>query len=466
LEEKLYDLAFQTGLVERACPEYRVVPKLCLMDKNAVARAEGLYGNFLVEDELLPSGYRRAKVSYLGDLEELLAQELLVEWPCADVLVAYKEKAWAESARMTAALARVEDFEAFRSPKKMGCAGCVYRMMGKPREQNGFAKCWGDAGFEQPSILDIRKDAGVSKFLNPWVEEGLTRLDRVDPDWMVTDKGHRVFGMPLLQIKGVREFWNEEGAALLKEAKYPLYFMDFEAIRSAIPYHVGMAPYRSIVLFQWSCHKISAPGAPLEHFEFLNTEASYPNNRFMQSLTEVLGTEGTVFTWSSYENTQMRQFLADVEDDAQADPEVLRRLEGLLKDRDGGWRQVDLHDDVVKRFYFHEAMKSQTSIKKVLPAVLKEAQPAANIDLLAQANLLERNDQGEITDPYLLLPGVKDGTQAMLAYDSMLYGPQSPDPSYAAAVANELCAYCQLDTLSMVLIYQYLQSKKPEVFPY
>jgi PleD family two-component response regulator len=186
----------------------------------------------------------------------------------------------------------------------------------------------------------------------------------------------------------------------------------------------------------------------------------------MQSLTEVLGTEGTVFTWSSYENTQMRQFLTDVEDDAQADPEVLRRLEGLLKDRDGGWRQVDLHDDVVKRFYFHEAMKSQTSIKKVLPAVLKEDQPAANIDLLAQANLLERNDQGEITDPYLLLPGVKDGTQAMLAYDSMLYGPQSPDPSYAAAVANELRAYCQLDTLSMVLIYQYLQSKKPEVFPY
>jgi hypothetical protein len=35
LEEKLYDLAFQTGLVERACPEYRVVPKLrayCQLD--------------------------------------------------------------------------------------------------------------------------------------------------------------------------------------------------------------------------------------------------------------------------------------------------------------------------------------------------------------------------------------------------------------------------------------------------
>jgi hypothetical protein len=33
-------------------------------------------------------------------------------------------------------------------------------------------------------------------------------------------------------------------------------------------------------------------------------------------------------------------------------------------------------------------------------------------------------------------------------------------------VVPKLCAYCQLDTLSMVLIYQYLQSKKPEVFPY
>jgi hypothetical protein len=63
----------------------------------------------------------------------------------------------------------------------------------------------------------------------------------------------------------------------------------------------------------------------------------------------------------------------------------------------------------------------------------------------------------------MLLPGVKDGTQAMTAYDEMLYGNGAKDLDFRAAKAKELLAYCELDTLSMVLIFNYLKQKIDEV---
>jgi hypothetical protein len=59
----------------------------------------------------------------------------------------------------------------------------------------------------------------------------------------------------------------------------------------------------------------------------------------------------------------------------------------------------------------------------------------------------------------MLLPGVKDGTQAMTAYDEMLYGNGAKDLDFRSEKAKELFAYCKLDTLSMVLIFNYLKTK-------
>jgi hypothetical protein len=226
----------------------------------------------------------------------------------------------------------------------------------------------------------------------------------------------------------------------------------------AVPYHAGMSPYRSIVLFQWSCHKIAFPGAPVEHFEYLNTEPSMPNDRFIAALREVLGSSGTVLTWSSYENTQLRNYLEDLDLDGQTDHGLATWLRSVLKDKDGGWRQIDLHDDVVKKYYYHHRMASRTSIKAVLPAILSEPQPHANVELLKSVGLHKADEGKGLVDPYKLLPGVKDGTQAMTAYDEMLYGLGAKDPNIQSQYADELLAYCKLDTLSMVLIFNYLNN--------
>src|SRR5207253_639957 len=54
----------------------------------------------------------------------------------------------------------------------------------------------------------------------------------------------------------------------ISKLKYPLSFMDFESLNSAIPRFAGMWPYAQIP-FQWSVHRQLAPDAELEHFEFL-----------------------------------------------------------------------------------------------------------------------------------------------------------------------------------------------------
>ena len=457
LDPKLIDLAFQTALVERAMPDYRIEPMLCLLDKNAVNRLEGLYGRFKVEELASLGRFKATEVHYDGDLDELRAQELLTLWPCRSQVDARKQKAWDLSQTMVAALERVDDFEAFRSPRKMACAKCPYRVMHEPDERNGFAKCWGADAHAEPHIFTIRRDAGVSKVLNPLVADGLARLEQVSPELMEGTNGPRVYGIPHLQLQGVREHVGDEVVELFDELTYPLFFIDFEAIRAAVPYHEGMSPYRSIVLFQWSCHKIAKRGAPVEHFEYLNTEPSMPNDRFIAALREVLGSSGSVLTWSSYENTQLRNYLdEELEGDSQTDQGLVAWLKSVLKDKDGGWRQLDLHDDVVKKHYYHHLMASRTSIKAVLPAILSEKQPQANNELLKSVGLFKAAEGQGLVDPYKLLPGVKDGTQAMNAYDEMLFGAGAKDLDVRAAKAKELLAYCELDTLSMVLIFNYL----------
>ena len=460
LESKLIDLAFQTAIIERAMSEYRVEPMLCLLDKNAQNNIEGLYGRFDYFEGESNGRFKQTEVGYNGDLDELRAQELLVLWPCKAQVDARKPKVWQVSQTMVDALAHLDDFEAFRSPRKMACAKCAYRVMHEPAERNGFAKCWGADAFAEPHIFNIRRDAGVSKILNPLVAEGLSRLDRVSPELLEGNSAPRVYGMPSRQLEGVREYVGGEVSMAFAELTYPLFFVDFEAIRAAVPYHKGMSPYRSIVLFQWSCHKVAYPGAKVEHFEYLNTDPSMPNDRFISELRKVVGLNGTFLSWSSYENSQLRNYLADLDHDLTTDPSLASWLQDVLKEKDGGYRQLDLHDDVVKKHYYHHKMGSRTSIKAVLPAILSEPQPQANIDLLTEMGVYQQDEEGGLVDPYKLLPGVKDGTQAMNAYDDMLYGIGAKDLDYREKKAKELLAYCKLDTLSMVLIFNYLTTKK------
>lgn len=454
LEGKIKDLAFQTSVVERALPNYKIEPYLSLIDKNVINEVEGLYGNFVVT----PGRNGASAIEYMGDMDELTNQFLLfAPISLKEQVDAIKEDAWLRSAVMVEALEDTSDFAKFRSSRKMACGQCEFRLKGGNLERSGFAKCWGDDAFVDPHILGIRRDAALSKLLNPLVGAGLSELKKVPSELLVGKEGPRVYGIPAMQIQGVHEDFAPEGLDVIKGVTYPLYFIDFEAVQPAIPFHIGMMPYRSIVLFQWSCHKVAFEGAPIEHFEFLNIDKGSPNMRFLAALKKVVGDDGTVITWSSYENTQLRkQLIEQLEFDNLDDSELVEWLRGVLKDKDGGWRQLDLHDDVVRRYYYHNRMENRTSIKAVLPAILSEPQPQVNLDLLKSISLHQPKEGGGLQDPYSLLSGVKDGTQAMTTYERMQFGLSADAAAEKEVLVRQLLDYCRLDTLSMVLIFNYL----------
>jgi len=121
---------------------------------------------------------------------------------------------------------------------------------------------------------------------------------------------------------------------------------------------------------------------------------------------------------------------------------------------------VDMHDDWIKKMYFHKDMKGRTSIKVVLPAILSETNPQANIDLLNQVGLYKAIDGG-IVDPYKLLERVSDGGKAMEAYEELICSPNLPE-SNRKEIRKQLLEYCRLDTLSMVVIFNYLNFKRSQ----
>jgi hypothetical protein len=84
---------------------------------------------------------------------------------------------------------------------------------------------------------------------------------------------------------------------------------------------------------------------------------------------------------------------------------------------------------------------------------------------LEAENLLAKNEQGKLIDPYKLLEEriieetksltikVRNGGDAMVAYREMLYGISRENPNAKIAYADALKKYCKLDTLAMVVIW-------------
>jgi hypothetical protein len=75
---------------------------------------------------------------------------------------------------------------------------------------------------------------------------------------------------PLYQLEQKSEKFLPELKTKIDIAEYPLHFIDFETYNMSIPLHENMVPYENI-MFQWSCHTISHPGAKPMHTEWLNT---------------------------------------------------------------------------------------------------------------------------------------------------------------------------------------------------
>ena len=204
-------------------------------------------------------------------------------------------------------------------------------------------------------------------------------------------------------------------AAEVDEYGYPRYYLDFETIQFAVPIWEGTRPYEALP-FQWSCH-IELANGELRHEEYVDTVGNPPMRICAESLLRVVGKEGPVFTYASYEKRVLNALATRYPDLAEDLHKLIERLVDLLP--------------IVQRTYYHPDMLGSWSIKNVLPTVVP------HLD-------------------YASLGEVQDGNAAGTVYLRTI-NPET-DNAECQRLVRELLAYCKLDTLAMVELVKYLSS--------
>ena len=492
LKDHIEDVAFQTLVVKEAYPDYKVHSFLLLPDKTKRTQIEGLAGWFSVnsmieekfEMEELPaeSTYRFKKplveFKYENDknrnkyLKQLQEDNLLTLVPVDDQV-----KVIIDIIRNRANLF-IEILQNGIKPEHFSlnknCKGCEFNL-GKEIEKNGYRECWQELTDIDPHIFDLYFGGAIGHYTSGWYLDELIAKRKVsfwdfDPERFknrngeLGSRGQR----QLLQFensKTKKEWVSLDLSAALKNLKYPLHFIDFETYLCGTPHHKGMRPYE-IIAFQWSCHTLTSANSEPIHSEYLNSDYSFPNFRFAESLMKQIGTTGTPLMWSHYENTILRNILEQMDIHGYTNDSLKKWLTNITTDKKQGreGRFVDLNE-LTLQYYFHPDMKGRTSIKKVLPAIWNNnsylhAVPWFKKYVSDSVSSLNPYDSlapviGELENEEV----VKDGTGAMRAYNELMFGAPAENKERREQLKQLLLQYCELDTMAMVIIWKYWMDK-------
>jgi hypothetical protein len=449
--EYLEDVTYQVMLLRDMYPGVPIRAHLILMNKRAEAPFDEMPTWFRIvrgEDGRLHTA------EFLGNAEQArnsgLTISIDVTAECAELEPGVREASEAYVASLTPTLTRIEP----TLGKK--CRDCEFRV-NLTDEKNGFGECWGARAHATPHVLQLYQGRDL---LEDLVARGVDRVIDIDDADLAARSGTYA-ARQTIQVAHSRagtEWVDSALAATLKSVQYPLHFIDFEAARIAIPHHKGMTPY-GLIAFQWSCHTQRAPGAPLEHREFLNTQPIWPNELFARSLREAVGDTGTLMVWSPFEKSVLTSVADELSALGSGDHELANWLrQTALQTSTAGGRQLDLLK-LCRAHYYHPAMGGSNSIKYVMDAIWKN---------FPEVRTRFTEVSGKIGDaalgPYtaldaLIINGVKqevaEGTGAVRAYFAMVYGVERDDAAAKEQWSQLLREYCKLDTLAMVLVWEH-----------
>jgi len=508
----VYDVAFQKYVITKAYPNWNVHAYLMLADKNSVATVDGLNKKFLlktVEDD-------RTIVEVVGDVsKEALGDEVLIR-VCVDEIIEMifngtdtpnpPEQSFVDYIHYLADM--FERDAKIVVPIHKDCKVCEFQATPEQEQDkklSGFKECWqqqlgwDDKMFELPRILDIwnfRKkqdlmDSGI--YLMREVEEELIgditsysddKLSRTERQWLQVRKTVENDTTPYINIKGLKEEF--------KQFVFPLHFIDFETSMVAIPFFRGRRPYEQIA-FQFSHHIVNSD-LTIEHKgQYLcDTVGMFPNFEFLRRLkVELENDNGTIFRYAPHENTVLNQIMIQLGDATTIEVPDKQDLVAFIKSithgnsHEGARDMVDMWK-LVKWYYYHPRMGGSNSLKYVLPAVLNSSEYLQNKysqpiygknSTIKSLNYddgwvwFKKDAVGNIINPYELLPplfegiadeqieqflmksNIQEGGAAMTAYARMQFMQMSLIERNA--VARALLKYCELDTLGMVMLWEY-----------
>ena len=262
------------------------------------------------------------------------------------------------------------------------------------------------------SIYDLFY-AGVDR-LGKLEELAIKNLADIPEDFPLNDKQKLQVlttrtGEEIIKKSEIKEF--------LSKLEFPLYFLDYETLSSAIPYFDGLSPYQQVP-FQYSLHILDSPGSNLRHATYLHTENLNPAQAISKSLKENIGKKGTVIVWHESFEKGCNRVLGSLA------PEYKSFFEDINE------RIVDLKLPFANSWYVHKDFGGSASIKDVLPVLVPE--------LSYKDNDISEGKTAQRLWMEAVLDGKHDGEK-----DKIL---------------KDLEKYCKLDTMAMVEIYKKLQN--------
>ena len=457
---KFEDLTFQALVFEKLFPALRVRPYIVLIDKTKRTTLDGAPRFFEIVRQTRTDGTEHSYAAHFtGDASDIAKLDVLTAVDASDDVASLRAEVDAEATRFETLID--QPFESFVTTLGTKCSECEFRVDAAV-ERNGFVRCWGAMATVTPHILELQsigkvQDANGMPIIEVLTREGKASLfdipmDRLKKkDGTVGTQAERQIRQITHAKSGV-EWIDDTLRDSLAGLRYPMHFIDFEASRLAIPYHAKMRPYGQVA-FQWSVHTVDSPGAPPRHTEWLNAADEWPNMTFARSLRDVIGESDTVLAWSPFERSQLNEIAREHPQFVAHDESLVAWVDALTKTR-----IFDLHKCAVDQYY-HPGMGGRTSIKVVLDALWK-----SDAAMRGQLKAWTGRTVPATQDPYHALPpleidgvvqDVREGTGAMRAYEAMMYGPEKNDPEANAKWRRLLLQYCELDTLSMVLIFEY-----------
>jgi len=454
----LEDVAYQVMVLRELFPDARVSSFLVMPDKSKTTSIDELYSFFSIKRQVVAgSPIERIEVEFTGDAAALRQDHFLT---VVSVDAEVEELMDGVRAKSTDYVDSLQP-ELVKIPTRISvdCKSCEFR--GTPQDpRDGFGECWGALGQTDPFLLDMYKISQIGGRGGPVADQLIAagKAGLLDIDQRVLTKKDGTEGPDArrqkIQLEYTRagtEWCSSQLGPLLNDLKYPLHFIDFETSRLAVPYHAGMRPY-GLVAFQWSCHTIREPGGLPEHAEWLNAERAYPNFEFAQSLRRQIGEGGSVLTWATHEASSLSDIWRTIPVRGYDDQALAGWLESVLSP--GGGRIVDMNA-ITLRHYFHPLMRGRTSIKWVLAAIWA-------VDDTVRA-LFSEYGTGALS-PYDALPPieisgrplrVKEGTEAVRAYQEMMYGAGRGDSEVRERYARLLRQYCRLDSAAMIMVWNH-----------
>ena len=210
-------------------------------------------------------------------------------------------------------------------------------------------------------------------------------------------------------------FQSNDLSKRLLAMQWPVYYLDFETVKTAYPLYPSVSPHEQVVT-QYSLHKLASFASEPSHFEYLADPTCDCRQALTIKLINDLGTKGAIVVYSPFEKTILTGLKKLCPDFNIAIDAIIDRL-------------VDLQA-IIKDGYYDPRFHGSYSIKDVLPILVD----GMNYDQLE----------------------VQNGEMAIAAFVQM--AKNNLAPAQVQVLRRQLLAYCCQDTLAMLMLHRELSN--------